>query len=67
MECAAGHKVTKYILPTMAGALFNACVSNHAKDQKSLAHAGKRPNRAQGHAGRRNSGSDKIRKLAGSK
>lgn len=67
LECAAGHKVSKFILPTMAGTLFNACVSNHAKDLNSLAHAEKRPKQAQGRAGRRNSDSDKIRKLTGSK
>ena len=61
--CSSGHMFNN-VLPTMAGALFNAFVANHVKDVNSQAHGGKRkgpPSRS----GNRSADSDKVRKLTG--
>ena len=62
--CSSGHIFNSTVLPTMAGAVFNAFVANHVKDVNSQAHGGKRkgpPSRS----GNRSADSDKVRKLTG--
>ena len=62
--CGSGNMFNSTVLPTMAGAVFNAFVANHIKDVSSQAHGGKRkgpPSRSGNHS----ADSDKVRKPTG--